>query len=140
PMSLPTRWWTTKLATGDLDEDGLPDLAVTKWEDGTVDVFLNRGNRTFSTPQTLIVSVPGTHGNASAIQLVDVNADSHLDLLASTVNGGGIAVFVGDGTGAFASPTWLDNVLHPFAFAIGNFDADADPELAAGDWQKLHIA
>src|SRR6185503_21288470 len=108
------------------NEDGLPDLATANWEDGTVEVFLNQGGRAFAPRQIIDTQFPhGNHGEDDAIRLVDINGDSHIDILAGAVNGSWLTTHLGYGNGTFAGPTWF-LTDHVFSIAAGNFDSDND--------------
>jgi hypothetical protein len=137
PVTMSTGTWPAELAAGDFDEDGLADLASITWDDGTVDLFDNLGSRTFSTRRVLAGSMPGRSGGLDSLHLVDINGDTHLDIMAGSVNGSWLTTFLGVGDGTFASASWFSTGNDAFAIATGNFDADADPEVALGSYQEL---
>ena len=65
-----------KIATADLNADGLMDLAVTLPEGDRVDLFFGMGNQRFSQPQSISV---GSQPNSIVIQ--DTNKDGRPDIL-----------------------------------------------------------
>lgn len=138
PVSMSTGDWSEDFRVGDFNEDGLPDLASATWEDGTIEVFRNLGSRTFSARQILAGSPPGTGGNVITLQIVDVNADSHLDILGAAVNGGWLTTHLGNGDGTFNSANWFDPGDQNYSVQTGNFDGDADLEAALGGFQQLY--
>lgn len=141
PVTMSTGAWPTHLAPADFDGDGLPDLATATWDDGTVDVFENLGSRTFSARQILDGSMPGNNGNLDSLRLVDINADTNMDIMAGAVNGSWVATWLGKGDGTFPSGNWFDTADSVLAIAPGAFDAaDTDLELALGSYQKLYAA
>lgn len=66
------------VALGDLDGDGLNDVAVTEMKTLTVDVFLNRGDGTFA--NTGNYDLPGG-GGVWTIQIKDIDNDGLADVL-----------------------------------------------------------
>lgn len=102
------------IAVGDLNGDGNPDLVVSD-NNGSMLVFLNKGNGTFGNPTSYPVV------NPFWVALADVNHDGHLDVIAANScsqlqhdtngvifncnNGSGspgtVSVLLGNGDGSF---------------------------------------
>ncbi len=83
------------IAAGDFNGDGILDLAVANYGNGTVDILPGNGDGTFQTPLT--TSMPG----ASSIAAADLNGDGKLDLVVSNWNAATISVLAGKGDGSF---------------------------------------
>jgi hypothetical protein len=115
------------IAVGDVNGDGHPDLVDVHGLNGG-DVRLGDGTGAFGEPMPLGVP-PFFIGQGSVIEDLDGDGDADLAVAAvgPAVGEGALAVFLGDGTGAFAPPT-----LHPAArtspcgLAIGDVDSDGD--------------
>jgi hypothetical protein len=137
PVSMSTGVWPAEIAAADFDHDGLLDLVANNWDDGTVDVFENLGGRTFSTSRVLDGSRPGESGGLHTLHLVDLNGDTHLDLMGGAVNGSWLTTWLGAGDGTFAAAGWTEIGDSIFSIATGNFDGDADPEVALGRYQQF---
>jgi hypothetical protein len=137
PAVLPAGEWPQIVKAADFNEDGLIDLASVNWDDGTVDVFENLGSRAFSSRQILGASLPGRSGGLDSLHIVDVDSDSHLDIMAGGVNGNWATTFAGNGDGTFKSPTWFELPDNAFSIMTGNFDSDSDLEVAIGSYQKF---
>jgi hypothetical protein len=133
----------TQLVLGDFNNDGKLDLAVAHkgtsgggfghhgGSPGGVSILLGNGdtNGTFGKATEYDTNQP-----AAAIAVGDLNNDGKLDfVVANAASGGGfggnsgtIAVYYGDGTGKFKSPSGTVNpgVTNPDSVAIADFNAD----------------
>lgn len=94
--------------TGDFDNDGDRDLAITEQNINRVTVLRNDGSGAFTTWQTL-ATTSGTYG----IGTTDINSDGDLDLIVA-----------GNGT----VQIWRNNGLGTFSFSAG--DSYAGPAVA----------
>jgi hypothetical protein len=138
----PLSYWAgegpSALVTGDLDGDGLLDLAVASWDD-RLRLFRGQGGGLFA---------PGadyaTGDNPWKLVLADFNADGLADLACSAL-GGAPAVFsvylnLGGGNFAVANVPTLSGQR---GLAAGDFDGDGDSDLAlalyATDQLALHL-
>jgi uncharacterized protein (TIGR03437 family) len=100
----------TGIAAGDLNGDGVPDLAIVT--SSGVTVLLNNGAGTFTRP----LGNPGNFGDAAtAVVAADFNGDGRVDLAAVTTFGslaGGVLVLLGAPTPtSIALSTTANNVL-----------------------------
>jgi hypothetical protein len=126
------------VAIGDLDGDGLPDLAVANYNSGTISVFRNLGVGGNITTNLFApkVDFPGL-ASLGYIALGDMDGDGKLDMVASGGNGSqAISVYrnmatVGSITTNsfapqvdFAAPGWANSV------AVGDLDGDGKLDVA----------
>ena len=97
------------VASGDLNGDGLPDLAAANPSSGgSVQVFLSNGDGTFEPPATYPLATGGDPLNGEgAIAVVDVKGDGKPDILNGTylypgvIDSGLVTAFLGHGDGTF---------------------------------------
>lgn len=118
------------LALGDWDEDGALDIAVTVTDFDMPSGLLllsGLGDGTLASPER----VRDFDAVAGHLAAADLNLDSHADLVVIRQDET-LSVLLGEGDGTFAD--YGEHETSPFAgtVAIGDFDGDDLPDLAAG--------
>jgi len=124
------------IATGDFNEDGKTDLAVTNSDFptlapvGSVSILLSTGGFGFAAPVNYAVgSVP--HGIVSG----DFNGDGILDLAVSNKFSNTISILRGNGSGGngdgtFSNGGTVPTNFHPFQLVTADFNEDGILDLA----------
>lgn len=114
-------------ASGDVDGDGHPDLAVPNARDGGVTILLGEADGSFSASPGSPHSVESRPYFAG---LADVNGDSRLDLVTSHAETSVLTVLIGDGMGGFVpaahSPSDAGNRGYKVRFGDVNQDGHID--------------
>lgn len=116
-------------AATDIDGDGRTDIVVGDLTGKRVDVFRNRGARTFAEPARL-----GTAPlEAGAIAIGDLNKDGMPDVVVGAVEGPGTVFFTRSRGAAlqFDVAPWNDGKGTVYGVAIGDLDGDSWPDLVA---------
>src|SRR5262249_54961838 len=90
--------WPTSVVTGDFDNDGHSDLAVTNETPKSISVFMNRGDGTLIAPVRC-----NTGGGPWSITIRDLNADGYDDLVVTNGADDNVSVLVSSGDGTFSS-------------------------------------
>ncbi len=114
-----------RVAIGDFNGDGHPDLAVPNLSDRTVSVLLGKGDGTFGAQTTYPVGP-----SPQDVAIGDFNGDGHPDLAAPNFSDGTVSVLLGKGDGTFGAQTTYPVGSGPFGVATGDFNGDGHPDLA----------
>jgi len=120
---------THGVATGDFNEDKLPDLVTDSWQTNQVEILFGDSENIFKTPGTFFKV--GKHPY-QRVRVADINMDGNDDIITTNLEGDNVSILLCDGKGNFkeaeGSPFPCGN--SPFGVAIGNVNADSKPDLA----------
>ncbi|CAF3900001.1 unnamed protein product [Rotaria sp. Silwood2] len=107
------------VAVGYVNNDGQLNVVMTDSSSDYVGILLGHSDGTFS---DAIPCYTGTYSGPSFVSLVDLNNDSHLDLVVATTEEGFAGVFLGYGNGTFDIPQvyLTGEYSYPLAVAIGD--------------------
>jgi len=121
------------VSTGDINNDGLPDIYFTANSRGNNKLYLNKGNMEFED----ITDKAGVKGNSdwcTGSTMTDVNADGFLDIYVSTVSNryglkGQNELYINNGNGSFtekAAQYGLNTSCFTTQSAFFDYDHDGD--------------
>lgn len=116
------------VAIGDLDRDGVLDLAMAQETSGTVQPAFGVGDGTFT------LGVPRASGTQpKSVEVADLNRDGTPDFASAAFAGGSVPVRTGYGDGTFYSAA---NPLQGGAYhaTTADFNGDGVPDLAAASY------
>jgi len=125
------------VAAGDLDNDGLPDMAVANYDDQSISILKNGGSNgqvQFTTAVTIPLSI-----SPSAVAIADINADGKPDVVVVDYRYGDFNVFINNSTSgniAFAAPVTFPTRERATDVAAADFDQDGRTDLVLinEDW------
>lgn len=126
------------VAVSNFNGDMNQDLAVVNSNSNNVSIFLGNGNGTFSTATNFLVGAAPI-----SVAAGDFNNDMKQDLAVANFGGffsGTVSVLFGNGSGGFSAPTTLRTRTQPSYVAVGNFNADALPDLAVATFGSDSVA
>ena len=120
--------YPSALVSGDWDQDGRPDLALTSISSpANVQTFRGRGDGTFESGHTVASAGP----NSFLFTMVtgDMDGDGTADLVVSDIQSIRLILLRGDGHGGFGGPSYFQN-RYAASLAIGDVNGDGRPDLA----------
>ncbi len=141
--------YPTSVAIGDLDGDGLNDLAITNRQSAQVSILVNAGAATFPTR----VSFPSGGLRPCSVVAVDLDGDEDRDLAVLHAQSDNVTILFNDGAAGFSSGGAYnvsfvpDNPVlggDPFAaggpyLSAGDLDCDGDIDLAGPDGDGVTV-
>lgn len=136
PVTVATGSAAYDIDTGDFDGNGFKDFLIAADSSTYAAVVFNPGSTLFTAPPTTFTSVtmptpPGYSApRINDARAIDMNADGFLDIVEVSTNGGLLAVFHGNGAGAFAAPNVTQAVGPAVTIADCDMNADGLPDLA----------
>lgn len=123
------------VAVGDLNRDGIPDLAVSNYNDGTVSIVLGTGTGGFTAAGPVPVgSIP------EEIAIGDLDRDGIPDLAVAVRGANVLAVRLGDGAGGFTSAPDVVVGTEPRAVVIADLNGDGRPDLAIANVESHDVS
>ncbi len=129
PTGYPVGRSPWKVATGDFNADGDPDLVTANLARGEASVLLGGSGGTFGTATNI-----GAGGEATtSVAVGDFNLDGDPDL-AFTNSAGNVSVRLGAAGATFGAPTAYPDDENPWAVGIGDLNFDRDQDLAVGNF------
>lgn len=131
--TLTTHAGALELALGDLNHDGILDLAVSSYSGDDVSIFLGLGDGNFgvSGSQNSAVLVGST---PYFVVLADFNNDGDLDLATANFGSDDVSVALGAGDGTFGASTQLSSGgNHPYGLSAGDLNGDGNLDLVTSN-------
>jgi hypothetical protein len=112
-------------ASGDFNDDGIPDLAVVSSDfQSHVYVLLGIGDGTFHAPAAYAI---GEY--TGFVTVADVNNDGHPDIIVANTFSGNVGVLLGNANGTFGAQTTFPVGSGPSFVAVGDVNGDGIPDL-----------
>jgi hypothetical protein len=119
------------VVAADVNGDARPDLVVPVAESSGhgIEILLGDGSGGFA--QAPGSPVPILSGNVISVAVADLDGDGHADLAVGNTERNEISIMRGDGAGGFAPAATVGSGRHPSDIAVGDFDGNGKPDLAA---------
>ena len=136
--TVPTSGSVWEIAAGDLDGDGLPDIALSH-DTGDLGIVRNLGG--IHLGSEVLYTIPGHRG--TGLQIADLNKDGANDVVVADYGpdytGGALQIFYGHPGGTLdPAVTVGTGGVNPIGVRVADLDGDTLPDLVAshnnGDW------
>jgi len=129
-VDLPVGRTPSCVAVGEFNADGAQDLAVANADDDTVSVLLGDGQGGFTRTADLQAGA-----SPQSVAVSDFNDDAIQDLAIVNSDDNTVTVLLGDGLGSFTRTVdlHLPGGVSPASVAVGDFNADGEPDLAVAN-------
>ncbi len=115
------------IVSGDMNDDGHPDLAVANSGDGSVTLFLSNPANNFTSYTVKTLTGLGT---PTAITAGNFSTSGNLDLAVADSAGRTVHVLTGDGAGNFTPGATTATQANPTGIVAGDFNHDGLTDLA----------
>jgi len=143
PLPPNVTWFGGRIASADVDDDGLPDVMLSSSSSPNRGLHLHRGLGDGSWLRTQVWAEPDVTGLPGALALGDMDVDGDIDTVVTSSYTGRVRVLVGDGTGGFELKD-LDETpsVSLNAVSIGSLNDDGLPDAAIAvgvPAAKLHL-
>jgi hypothetical protein len=122
---------SSALAVGDLNNDGIPDLAVANVANG-VSILLGEGDGTFEAAVQY-----ASEADAQGVAIADLNGDGVADIALGSY--GGVIVLLGNGDGTLRESATYSAGRQPYAVAIADLNHDGHPDLVAAETGNQNV-
>ena len=119
----------------DFNGDGIPDVAIANYGDGTITILLGKGDGTFAPAPQGPIAVAF---DPRALVVGDFNHDGKMDLaMTNSYYNGVVTILLGNGDGSFSpapgAPTTVgDSFQIVDSLATGDFNGDGMQDIAVG--------
>ncbi|CAF4188978.1 unnamed protein product [Adineta steineri] len=126
------------VAVVDVNSDKKPDIILTSRNKNTIDVFLNDDHGHFSPQKNYKVS----YGfGVMCPQVVDINGDTHPDIIVANSGGASIGIFFNVGDGTFTNWTTFSTEIgsQPSSISVVDVNGDNKPDLIVGNFKTSNI-
>jgi hypothetical protein len=136
-VSYPVGWLPYQVAIGDLNGDGIPDLAVTDYGDNTVSILYGQPGGTFTSGQTL-----ATCTNPYGAAIGDFRHSGQNDIAITCYKTAQMEVFLNNGMlpfqappaqTTFQSPGIYSTDVYPASLVVGDFNRDGKLDIVTGN-------
>lgn len=118
----------SSVASGDFNNDGAPDLAITDAVENKVAILLRNPDGTFATRVDYVVG-----SGPVSVTTGDFNGDGNLDLVVTNINDNSVSVLLGNGNGTFQQHVDYATGFEPRGIVTTDLNHDGKADLITGN-------
>ncbi len=118
------------VAIGDLNGDGIPDIAVANYGSKTISVLFGNGNGTFQTPA--VTYAVGT--NPQGVAIANLDGKNGNDMAVANYGSNTVSVLLNKGNGTFATAVNYNVGTNPANLVIADFNGDGKLDIATANY------
>ncbi len=137
PTFLQTGTSPENVVAADPNGDGILDLALASYGTNSIEIWLGKGDGTFTAASPLNLG-----SSPTSVAAGDFNDDCKVDLavtLPYVGYGGVVQVFLGSGTGTFAAGNSYSAVSYPNDVVVADLNGDGFDDLAVPDYNASQV-
>ena len=123
------------IATADLNNDGLADLAVANYADNSLSIHHGKGDGTFRPPVNL-----ATEARPHGIAIADINRDGLPDVLTANIGAGSVSLFLARPGGEFFPRVNIPVGRGPAHVLVADLNGDSLPDLITANYSEDKVA
>ncbi len=144
-MDIATGECPMSVSAGDFNGDGKLDLAVANYNSNTLSIFMNTTRPGDAVPSfSHKIDFP-TGERPISVSTGDFNGDGKPDVAVVNYKSNTVSIFLnttarGAASPTFSSPLVLDAGIRPVSVAIGDFNGDGKPDIAAANYRSNSIS
>jgi hypothetical protein len=137
-VDFPTGDGPRYVSIGDINGDGLPDLAVANGYSDTASILLNTTATGATTPTFATQVTFPTGDNPRSVSIGDINGDGLPDLAVANMYSDTASILLNTTATGATTPTFATQVTFPtgtfpYSVSIGDFNGDGKPDLAVAN-------
>ncbi|CAF0987895.1 unnamed protein product [Adineta ricciae] len=126
------------VATGDINGDKKPDIAVANYDGDNIGILINKGDGTFFSQAIYSMSIGSS---PRFVTLIDANGDSKLDIVVANSGADNIGIFINKGDGTyFPQVTYsMGTGSSPRSVSTGDVNGDNIPDIVVANFDGNNV-
>jgi len=124
---------TEAVGVGDFNHDGIPDLAVSNHNDGTLSILIGQAAGGYVAATTIQYRAFLNVFSQGSVSVADLNRDGWDDVVVASNGSTGVFVILGTGSATFGAPTLVGVGTSVLFATIADVNRDGIPDIVAAE-------